>query len=135
MSIVDDAKREMRLAGYEPGDRDAMVLILETFFSRWDSGGAVYVMAPVLQRLIAGKPLGPLTGLDGEWMHIADEKEDAELYQNVRCGTVFKTVHPGGRVYAYDINTATRPAITFPYDPENIGVSDPVVVIETAEDD
>jgi hypothetical protein len=44
-----------------------MIAILEKFFDQWDSGGAVHAVAPILQRLIAGKPLSPLTGADDEW--------------------------------------------------------------------
>ncbi len=48
-----------------------MIGILETFFDQWDSGGAVYAVAPILQRLIAGKPLSPLTA-DEVWRDMID---------------------------------------------------------------
>ena len=101
--------------------------ILEKFFDQWDSGGAVWCAAPVLQKLIAGKPLGPLTGEDSEWMEVAEDMKEI-IWQNVRCGTVFKTKsHADGEVKCYDIDVEGRPPITFPYNPERAEVPSPVV--------
>jgi hypothetical protein len=67
MSIVDQAKHELKLINFGDEDSAVMIAILEKFFDQWDSGGAVHAVAPILQRLIAGKPLSPLTGADDEW--------------------------------------------------------------------
>src|SRR6266849_1867153 len=85
MSVIDSAKFEMK--DWDAHERDTMVKILELFFDEWDSGGAVYVMAPILQRLIACKPLSPLTGNDDEWHQVDDE-----FMQNKRIPSVFKTL-------------------------------------------
>lgn len=127
MSIQDIAKDEMQRAGITGNDARTMSVILATFFQQWDSGGAVSVMAPVLQRLIAGKPLTPLTGDDDEWY---DPVGDGEVLQNMRCGTVFKYPNMGNRVI--DIDTGKM--ITFPYSPPGSEVPSPVVTIATKED-
>lgn len=118
MSLIEHAKAELALINFGDEDSTVMVEILEKFFDQWDSGGAVSVVAPVLQRLIAGKPLGPLTGEASEWMEVNNR-----LRQNIRCSTVFKDVTTGN---AYNIDTPGRPTITFPYWPENADVSPPV---------
>lgn len=125
MSIIESAKVELAAVNFGADDSRVMVEILEKFFSQWDSGGAVHVAAPVLQRLIAGKPLSPLTGADDEWV-VHDFSDDCYA-QNKRCGTVFRR-RDGS---AYDIGDGPRKPITFPYWPDRAEVQSPLVEIET----
>lgn len=120
MSIIKQAKTELAAVNFGEEDSRVMIEILEKFFSQWDSGGAVSVAAPALQRLIAGKPLGPLTGEDSEWF-IHDM--EGCYAQNIRCSTVFKATKDGP---AYDIDVEGRPPITFPYWPDEAQVREPV---------
>lgn len=120
MSIIERAKLELAAINFGEEDSRVMIEILEKFLDQWDSGGAVSVVAPVLQRLIAGKPLSPLTGDDSEWfIHDAD----GMYAQNMRCSTVFKATKDGP---AYDIDVPGRPNITFPYWPDKADVREPV---------
>lgn len=125
MSIIESAKSEMALVNFGEDDSRVMVEILEKFFEQWDSGGAVHAVAPVLQRLIAGKPLAPLSGADDEW--VVHDFDDDCYAQNRRCGSVFKR-RDGS---AYDIASGPRVPITFPYWPDKAEVGSPVVVIDT----
>lgn len=120
MSIIEQAKSELAAVNFGEEDSRVMIEILEKFLSQWDSGGAVSVAAPALQRLIAGKPLGPLTGEDSEWF-IHDEP--GMYAQNIRCSSVFKETKDGP---AYNIDVPGRPPITFPYWPEEAVVQMPV---------
>lgn len=126
MSIISQAKVELKRINFGEQDSAAMVEILEKFFDRWDSGGAVYVVAPILQRLIAGKCLSPLTGEDDEWMD-----HGGGVFQNKRVGSVFKDprFHDGKLAYDIDNGADPRGAITFPYWPDRAEVSSPVVEI------
>lgn len=125
MSIIDQAKRELAAINFGEEDSAVMVDLLERFFDQWDSGGAVACAQPVLMRLIAGKPLGPLTGEASEWfIHDCD----GMYAQNLRCSTVFKSTKDGP---AYDIDVPGRPPITFPYDPDEARVRMPVYEVET----
>lgn len=119
MSLIEFARRELQLLGYDAEDAAAMLDILRIFFDRWDSGGAVHVVAPHLLRLINGQPLTPLTGDDDEWMEVGDG-----VYQNVRCSTVFKKT--GGK--PYDIDNPGQ-VVFFPYWPKTSLPSSPVVEI------
>jgi len=123
MSLIDQAKKELAAVHFGEEDSRVMIEILEKFFDQWDSGGAVSVAAPVLQQLIAGKPLSPLTGADDEWFI-----HDAHgcYAQNLRCSTVFKGTKDGP---AYDIDVPGRPPITFPYWPDRSEVRPPVFEI------
>lgn len=126
MSIIEQAKAELTAINFGEEDSRVMIEILEKFFDQWDSGGAVWAVAPVLQRLIAGKPLSPITGNDSEWfIHDAD----GCYAQNKRCCTIFRATKDGP---AYDIDVPGRPPITFPYWPDRAKVSDPCVTIETS---
>jgi len=124
VSIRAQAKYEMKRAGFEPGEMEVMGKILDLFFDTWDSGGAVFVAADVLRRLIAGQPLSPLTGADDEWADVG-EATGRPMWQNMRDSSVFKD--EGGR--CYDIDTKGRPTIAFPYTPPSYGPPDPVMVI------
>lgn len=120
MSIIDQAKVELAAINFGEDDSRVMIEILEKFFDQWDSGGAVAVVAPLLQRLIAGKPLSPIMGTDDEWFI-----HDAEgMYaQNKRCSTIFKATKDGP---AYDIDVPGRPPIAFPYWPDRAEVRMPL---------
>lgn len=119
MSIIEQARGELARINFGEEDTKVMVGILETFFDQWDSGGAVSVVAPVLQRCIAGKPLSPLTGDDDEW--VVHDFSDDMFAQNCRCGSVFK--RRDGT--AYDIASGPRVPITFPYWPDKAEVPSP----------
>lgn len=128
MSIIAQAKDELRRANFGDEDSAVMIDILERFFAQWDSGGAVWAAAPVLQRLIAGKPLSPLTGDDDEWVDVG--VGDGTL-QNKRLSSVFKDPRFHGGKLAYDLDNPKGPreAITFPYWPERAEVSAPTITI------
>jgi hypothetical protein len=124
MSIISQAKSELKRINFGDDDSAVMVEILEKFFGQWDSGGAVYEVAPVLQRLIAGKCLSPLTGEDNEWV---DRGEG--VLQNIRVSSVFKDprFHDGKLAYDLDNPAGPRAPIEFPYWPERADVSSPIV--------
>ena len=124
MSIIEQAKMELDAINFGEDDSRVMVEILQKFFGQWDSGGAVHAVAPVLQRLIAGKPLSPLTGEDSEWFI---HNMEGCYAQNIRCSTVFKATKDGP---AYNIDGPGRPPITFPYWPERAEVGSPLIEIE-----
>lgn len=116
MSIKESARRELRVANFSESEIAAYMKILDIFFDEWNSGGAVWAAAPVLQRLIAGKCLTPLTGTDDEWFDHGDG-----VFQNIRCGSVFKDprFHDGKLAYDIDRPGKMRDAIEFPYWPIN----------------
>lgn len=127
MSIIEQARSEMDRTNFDADDKRVVIEIMTKFFGQWDSGGAVSVMAPVLQRLLAGKPLSPLTGADDEWSEVG-EHDGAPVLQNLRCGTVFKQKR-NGQVEAYNLDEPGRPTITFPYMPQEDRIPMPVMTI------
>lgn len=129
MSIIEQARDELAAANFGEEDSRVMIQILEIFFGQWDSGGAVSFAAPALQRLIAGKPLGPITGADSEWI---DRSESAgmPMWQNMRCSSIFKDGN--GRAWDIDAEDEAAP-ITFPYWPDGAEVKPPVFEVETSE--
>lgn len=126
MSLIAQAKDELRRINFGDEDSAVMIDILERFFDCWDSGGAVHAVAPILMRLIAGQPLSPLSGDDDEWFDHGDG-----VFQNIRCGSVFKDPRYHGGKLAYDLDNpaGSRVAISFPYDPETRGPPSPTLVI------
>jgi hypothetical protein len=136
MSLIEHAKTELAAINFGADDSAVMIEIMERFFDQWDSGGAVHAVAPILQRLIAGQPLGPLTGADSEWF---DPMGDGLMLQNKRCGSVFKdwrdadghlSVAAGlGKLTIHDIDNPAWDG-TFPYDPSTKLPASPLVEIE-----
>jgi hypothetical protein len=126
MSVIAQAKEELARINFGAEDSAVMIDILERFFDQWDSGGAVWAVAPVLQKLIAGKPLSPLTGGEAEWFDHGNG-----VFQNKRCSSVFKDprFHEGKLAYDLDNPEGSRAAIEFPYTPAKFDVSSPLVEI------
>lgn len=143
MSIREQAKSELERSGITGDDGATIRRILDIFFDQFDSGGSVSVMAPVLIRCLAGAPLTPLTGEDGEWRDMS-EYESAEpgtLFQNTRASSVFKRLMSNnlGTYYEhYDVgqegsgfNGFLR-IDQFPYMPDH-QFSDPIITITTED--
>lgn len=135
MSIIEQAKTELDAINFGKEDTDRMIQILELFFDQWDSGGAVHAVAPILARLIAGQPLGPLTGADAEWF---DSLDNGIMLQNKRCGSVFKDWRkPDGHLAekagegVLTIHDIDNPAWDgkFPYDPSTKMPASPVMMV------
>jgi hypothetical protein len=117
MSIIERARCELEAINFGEDDIRVMIEVMEKFFSQWNSGGAVSVAAPILARLIAGKPLTPLTGEDSEWM-IHDFDNTGIYAQNIRCTSVMKDTKDGP---AFDVDlgeASEKVTITFPYMPD-----------------
>ncbi len=139
MSIIEHAKAELAAINFGEEDSLVMIDILEMFFDQWDSGGAVAVVAPILMRCLAGKPLSPLTGADDEWY---DSMGDGMMLQNKRCSSVFRDrrnaagelAADGDIILTHDID-APQPfaPITFPYWPDRAEISSPIIEIETSK--
>lgn len=121
MSIKSKAKREMELVGVDEEDQEVMMKILTLFFDKWDSGGSVWIASDMLNRLICGKCLSPLTGKDDEWMEVGEG-----LLQNKRIYSVFKDNNLGF-VYDLDHPNGISYQITFPYYPKEAKVASPVI--------
>tara|TARA_R110000868_G_scaffold367296_1_gene630268 strand:- start:277 stop:645 length:369 start_codon:yes stop_codon:yes gene_type:complete len=121
MSLIEQAKAELNRINFGEEDTEVMLRILRDFFDQWDSGGAVHVVAPILQRLIAGKCLSPLTGEPAEWSEVG-----SGVFQNNRAAAVFKDPRFHDGIFAYDLDNPAGPrvAIAFPYWPR--GAARPV---------
>ena len=126
MSLIEQARDELKRINFGDDDTAAMIDILERFYDQWDSGGAVHAVAPILQRLIAGKCLSPLTGEPDEFVEVTDG-----VFQNRRCSTVFRSKdwHDGMHAYDLDNPAGSRTPIAFPYWPERAQVRSPVIEI------
>lgn len=92
MSLTDDARRELRRAGYGEETTLAVAETMERFYRTFDSGGAASVMVPVLVRCLYGLPISPLLGTDDEWEDCSavSDLPAGQLMQNRRCSSVFR---------------------------------------------
>lgn len=124
MSLITWARSELEGINFEPEGTETLIKVLEIFLEEFDSGGAVHAVIPILQSLLCGRPLRPLTGEVDEWFDpMGTPEKPGDWFQNKRCSSVFKTnidiPHRGLKVGdAYDLDgpEAMKPII-FPYRP------------------
>lgn len=137
-NLVSHAKHELK-SSYETGDEmniamaDHLIDMVRVFGTAGHSGFSASYAVSALNTLLKFEPLGPLLGVDSEWVHVG-EQNGKPLYQNNRCGRIFKEGdHP------YDIDgfvfrepdggcftgIHSRTPVTFPYMPKTIFVDVP----------
>jgi len=123
MGICERAKIELERAGWntdsekyvqgDPFTQSGIHILkaVEEFFKAGWSIGSVDFGADILQRLVKGMPLTPLTGEDAEWEDMS-EPTGSPLFQNRRDSTVFKAAD--GRPF-----TVSARKFTYPETPED----------------
>ena len=142
MTLVEDggilahAKRELRAAGYDPNDKEDgpdkwiqenLLDLLRVMSMQGHSGFSAGYLVSAFSKLARYEPLVPLTGADDEWLD-----HGSGVYQNNRCGTVFKQPDRfNGQAYNIDgiifrepdgvcyTNSASCVPIVFPYIPNS----------------
>ena len=115
--LLNHAKREFKIKGWDETCSDGMqkhkcehiLKLLEVFSDEGHSGSSASYAISLFNRLVNFKPISALTGDDSEWMEINDN-----LYQNIRCSSVFKD--STGKTWDIDND---RKKVVFPYFPES----------------
>ena len=94
--MVEFAKKEMDIIGLTEDDemngmmRKHILHMVEEFADEGHSGFSASYALSILQKVLAYKPLSPLTGEDSEWNDMSDYGRGDSLYQNNRRSSVFK---------------------------------------------
>lgn len=133
MGSLEHAKTELDYIGMTETSPDEMNVMMrkhllhmvEEFTKEGHSGFSASYAIDALTKLFRYEPLSPLTGNDDEWMEVGTQNGVDPLYQNKRCGRVFKDNNG-----AYDVdgkvfvdkrgaftNKDSRVYITLPYTP------------------
>lgn len=143
MSLYDHAVRELDLLGLVEEDemngamRKHLLHMVEEFSKEGHSGFSASYAIGVLDKLLKYEPVTPLTGEAWEWVDVA-EQNGSTLFQNKRCGRVFKgqdgkawdidgkifyewmtdpEVNEGQPYKVYYSNKESHTPIEFPYTP------------------
>ena len=103
-NLVDYAKRELDILNLGNNDRtgegmdfhmrDHILHMVELFAEEGHSGFSASYALSILKRVLAYRPLTPLTGEDDEWNEVGDG-----VFQNRRASNVFKE---NGQAYWMD---------------------------------
>jgi len=109
MSFLNYAKSELDLIGMTETSNDEMNLamrkhilhMIEEFADEGHSGFSASYAINILSKLLAFKPLTPLTGEDNEWTNVSDRGTGDVMYQNKRLSSVFKD-GKDGEAYTID---------------------------------
>lgn len=128
-TIVDWAKCELDrlIENDEDGTQQLMngdiLEIVEVFSKQGHTGFTASYALGILKRLLAYKPITPITGEDSEWNNVGDRYQ-----QNNRCSAVFRenndnstAYYIDGKVFSDDggkswfTNRDSRVPVTFPY--------------------
>ena len=147
MSLYDFAERELAILGLDDGDpmneamRKHILHMVSEFTKEGHSGFSASYALGILEKILKFEPVTPLTGEDWEWVEISKEmsgSNNGTLYQNARCGRVFKDddgaydidgkvfwewytdEESGERFKSYFTNRESRTPVTFPYTPETV---------------
>ena len=143
MSLLDHAERELDLMGLDDdGDMNGMMRnhilhMVKEFSNEGHSGYSAIYAIQVLEKLLKFEPVTPLTGEDWEWNDVSEISGDI-LYQNARCGRVFKNKDGAydidGKVFwnwmtdektgelfkSYYTSSESRVPVEFPYVPSTV---------------
>ena len=134
-NLMEHAKIELEAAGwfqqlggmYGGAVGVAVMELIKVFADQDHSGMSAGIVRSLFNALANYEPLGPLTGVDSEWVEVAEEN-DEPLYQNIRCHRVFKRGDEAydidGRVFEVrgsGVRYTSRDShvpVTFPYVPK-----------------
>lgn len=98
-NLVDHAKRELAIIGEEPEVVEAYLKIVRIFADMGHSGASAMFAIPVIEHLLAFKPLSDLTDDPEDWHYHGEEVwgEKDGIWQNRRNGQAFSK--DGGKTY------------------------------------
>lgn len=93
-NLVEHAKRELALIGEEEDDgfKESIVKAVQGFVSYGHSGGSASVAIAMINDLLQGKNLTPLTDDSREWMEVGPQ-----VWQSTRCHEAFS--EDGGKTH------------------------------------
>lgn len=134
--LVSFAYNELQAAGLFDEDSDyggmigtAVMELVQAFADQGHSGASAGIVIGILAKVLAYKPLSPLTGAEDEWIDVSEEMGSAKnsLFMNKRCFRVWKTgegeaYDNEGKVFIdadgyYYTSRESRVPVTFPYTP------------------
>lgn len=116
MSMTEWAKKEIEIAcKRERGDKpetewdygcacyESAYKAFQSLLEDGHSGFSVMLTKNILNRLIDGKPLTPIEDTPEVWSDRVTIREGVTSYQCRRMSSLFKDVHPDGRVEYHDV--------------------------------
>ena len=158
-NMIDYAKSELDRIGLTDEDRTGedidfsmrtnILRMVEEFEKEGHSGFSASYSLSILKKLLAFKPLTPLTGDDNEWMDVYKNDVGETVYQNKRLSTIFKSESEGaynidGKVFwewftdddgtkhkVYFTSSDSRVPVEFPYTPPD----EPIYEYRPSEDE
>lgn len=118
MEMTEWAKREIEIAcKRERGDRaetewdygcacyESAYKAFESLMQDGHSGMSIGITKNILNRLIDGKPLTPIEDTPDVWNEVTFiEEKGVRNYQCSRMSSLFKEVHPDGKVSYHDVD-------------------------------
>jgi len=138
-NLLAHAEKELDLIGLtEEGEYNGMMRkhilhMMKEFSAEGHSGFSASYAISILSKLMAYKPLSPLTGEDDEWSFVGNYGLKDPVYQNKRRSSVFKESNgecydidgkvfwewykgeDGNAVKSYYTCRDSRVSVTFPY--------------------
>jgi hypothetical protein len=83
--------------------KDEILALCDKFGKSGESGGSApfvaTALAQAIKKLCLQEPITPITGVDDEWMSVAEACGGNDIYQNRREGAIFKEGKDGKAYY------------------------------------
>jgi hypothetical protein len=98
-NLVKHAKKELELLGEDEETVNGYLEVFRAFGKMGHSGGSAAIAIPVINALLMGKNLTPLTDDPAEWIHHEENVwgRPGGIYQSARNSEAFST--DGGKTY------------------------------------
>jgi len=110
MSLIEHAKRELKIAGlldkdsdYNGGIGKAVLELIKTLAKQGHSGASANLTVETFYALARFKPLTPITSDPKDWAYI----ENGNVWQNIRSSNLFSK--DGGKTW-YDVEVNNKNA-------------------------
>jgi len=99
MGLVDHARNEIELIETDQEFIEMIVKVVEAFCTYGHSGGSASVAIPIINELLLGRTLSPLTNDQKEWVYYTEDMfgVDGGVWQNCRNCEAFS--NDGGKTY------------------------------------
>ena len=89
---------------YGAGCYESALKALRSLLEDEHSGMSISFTKNILNQLIDGRPLTPIEDTEDMWIYRYTREDGTKVYKCIRMSSLFKDIHPDGRITYTDVN-------------------------------